>query len=399
MKQGRRVLFILLLVTLITSMLPTAALAADDWDIPNGHFFTQTGGVSGKGYSVTDDGDIRFWSQFKKLGGVNAVGYPASRRFSWDGFTVQVFQRVIFQWHADSGSVTFVNTFDRLHDLGKDDWLLSAKQTPKPTTFDEQGKSWDQIVAGRLAVLDAAPAIKSKYFAVVGDPIQSNGLPTSTVTDMGNHLALRAQRVEFQLWKQDVPWAKAGTVTVALGGDTAKEAGILPDAGALQSGTPDELTKGTTSPVASPTPAGVSTANWAEIKDGEKSFKYPTDWKAESYSDGLNLVVSPDDKAAFFYFAPYNMGPGFNQQDFIASNVSHTSDKVTFTYGDHSSRVINGNSADIVQFTASDGSHGVVGTIKKGGRIFLFFTLEFKDSAAVNGPNLDSIINTYTVIN
>ena len=44
-----------------------------------------------------------------------AVGYPASRRFQWEGFTVQVFQRVIFQWHADSNSVAYVNVFDRLH--------------------------------------------------------------------------------------------------------------------------------------------------------------------------------------------------------------------------------------------------------------------------------------------
>jgi hypothetical protein len=32
----------------------------------------------------------------------------------------------------------------------------------------------------------------------------------------------------FQRWKVDVPWAKAGQVTVANGGDLAKEAEILP---------------------------------------------------------------------------------------------------------------------------------------------------------------------------
>jgi hypothetical protein len=55
-----------------------------------------------------------------------------------------------------------------------------------------------------------------------------NGLPTSEVQDMGNHYALRAQRVVFQEWKQDVPWARAGQVTVALGGDIAKEVGLVP---------------------------------------------------------------------------------------------------------------------------------------------------------------------------
>jgi hypothetical protein len=51
---------------------------------------------------------------------------------------------------------------------------------------------------------------------------------------MGNNITVRAQRVVFQLWKVDVPWATAGTVTVALGGDIAKDAGILPDQSALQ---------------------------------------------------------------------------------------------------------------------------------------------------------------------
>ena len=79
-----------------------------------------------------------------------------------------------------------------------------------------------------LAVMDAFPAIRATYFGVVGDPIQANGLPVSDVVDMGNHFALRSQRVVFQEWKEDVPWAQRGTVTVALGGDIAKEAGILP---------------------------------------------------------------------------------------------------------------------------------------------------------------------------
>jgi hypothetical protein len=211
---------------------------AADFPIANGRFFTQTGGDAGLGYAVTDDGGIRFWSEFNRLGGVAAVGYPASQRFQWDGFTVQVFQRVVFQWRPESGSVAFVNVFDRLHDLGKDDFLLHARQTPPPRAFDDAGKPWEQVVRTHLAVMDAYPAIRAKYGEAVGDPIQANGLPVSDVTDMGNHLALRAQRVVFQQWKQDVPWAKAGQVTVALGGDIAKEAGVLPDPAALRSVAP-----------------------------------------------------------------------------------------------------------------------------------------------------------------
>ncbi|MBM4419790.1 MAG: hypothetical protein FJ033_16015 [Chloroflexi bacterium] len=45
--------------------------------------------------------------------------------------------------------------------------------------------------------------------------------------DMGNHFAVRLQRAVIQLWKVDVPWAKAGETTVANGGDVAKEAGLV----------------------------------------------------------------------------------------------------------------------------------------------------------------------------
>jgi hypothetical protein len=209
-----------------------------DFDIPNGRFFTQTGGGGGRGFAVTDESGVPFWSELRRLGGIQAVGYPASQRFQWDGFTVQVFQRVVFQWRPEAGQAYFINVFDRLHDLGLDPWLLQTRQTPPPRAFDDAGKTWEQVQQNHLAVMDAFPAIRASYFGVVGDPIQANGLPVSDVVDMGNHFALRSQRVVFQEWKEDVPWAQRGTVTIALGGDIAKEAGILPDPAALQSTLP-----------------------------------------------------------------------------------------------------------------------------------------------------------------
>lgn len=47
---------------------------------------------------------------------------------------------------------------------------------------------------------------------------------------MGNHYAIRLQRAVLQEWKEDVPWASAGEVTIANGGDIAKELGGLPSA-------------------------------------------------------------------------------------------------------------------------------------------------------------------------
>ena len=193
---------------IVLPLLPVASTYAEssDWDVNNGHFFMQTGG-----YSVVDQGGVPFWSEFQRLGGVQAVGYPVSQRFQWQGFTVQVMQRVIFQWHPENGQVMFINVFDLLSQAGKDQWLLDKRSTPKPLPADlDAGKSWDDIVRSRIAILDENPAIRDKYFSVVGDPVAMNGLPTSHVTDMGNHYALRAQRVVIQQWKIDVPWARAG---------------------------------------------------------------------------------------------------------------------------------------------------------------------------------------------
>ncbi|MDA8217239.1 MAG: hypothetical protein M0Z94_06425 [Dehalococcoidales bacterium] len=215
-----------------TPLYGLAQAAPLDYDIPNGHFFTQTNGqpagTSPAGYSVTNADGVKFWDEFRRLGGVNVVGYPMSRRFDWDGFVTQVFQKAVFQWRPQEGKVYFVNVFDKLHDTGYDAWLSTAMSTPNPldgATFDA-GKSWDQVVAGRLALLDANPAIKAMYYSVP-DPMTLFGLPTSTVVDNGNHYAIRLQRAVIQQWKVDVPWAKAGQATIANGGDVAVQAGTF----------------------------------------------------------------------------------------------------------------------------------------------------------------------------
>jgi hypothetical protein len=198
--------------------------------LPNGRFFTQASGDDTRrtGFSVVDNSRGRFWTEFQRLGGAQTVGYPISRRFTYQGFETQVFQKLVFQWKAGDNRVDYLNIFDLLGDAGKDDWLATTKQVPNRGKFDEQGKPWDQIVASRLALLDKNPAIKAAYSNVRGNPIEMNGLPTSEVTDYPNVQVLRAQRVVFQYWKVDVPWARAQTVTVANGGDVAKEAGIFP---------------------------------------------------------------------------------------------------------------------------------------------------------------------------
>ena len=90
---------------------------------------------------------------------------------------------------------------------------MAPRSTPPPLpgSFDA-GKDWGGVVRARTALLEANPAIKARYQSA-GDPMTFFGLPTSRVTDQGNHYAIRLQRAVIQQWKVDVPWAKAGEVT------------------------------------------------------------------------------------------------------------------------------------------------------------------------------------------
>ena len=220
-----------LLVSLAIVSAPARA-ASLDYDLPNGagHFYTQAngqGGRGGTGYAITNADGIPFWDAYRRLGGPNALGYPVSRRFTWDGFTVQAMQKVVFQWHPESHQIAFVNVLERMHELGKDGWLQVYRQTPPPfaTTADD-GLSWDAVKARHWAFLATNRAIEARYWQD-SDPLAHFGLPTS-YADEGTSYVIRAQRAVFQYWKEDVPWARRGEVTVANAGDLAKEAGLYP---------------------------------------------------------------------------------------------------------------------------------------------------------------------------
>lgn len=204
-----------------------------DYPIPNGQFFRETNGLSGNsavGFAVTNDDGVPLWTTWQRFGLEN-IGYPLSQRFVWKGFLTQVFQKAAFQWRPDLGGVAFVNVYDEMHGLSTADRLLfTYRETPFPLlpSFDA-GKSWNQIVRDRLALLDANPAIKARYFAAP-DPLLLYGLPTSRVEDMGNASVIRTQRAVFQQWKQKTPWAAAGEVTIANGGQIAIDLGIFANA-------------------------------------------------------------------------------------------------------------------------------------------------------------------------
>jgi hypothetical protein len=223
----KRLVFVLalLLVTAVQFSLSSPASAQGNSCL----FFTETGGGQG-GFSVCNDGQAQFRAAFERYG-LQRVGYPISQRYTRDGFITQAFQKAIFQWRADTNTVALVNTFDDLHNMGYDQRLLETRQTPHqlPANWDTPGATFEQIRMRRQELLNARPALRTAYFSVA-DPLLFYGLPTSEVTDMGNHYAIRLQRAVLQEWKEAVPWAAAGQVTVANGGDIAKELGALPAA-------------------------------------------------------------------------------------------------------------------------------------------------------------------------
>jgi hypothetical protein len=227
-----------LMLALLAAGLPSfgapAVRGADiDYDLPGGlgHFYGQAdgqAGASGNGYVVDNSDGVMFWDYLKAVGGPTVVGYPVSDRMTWDGFTVQAFQKVVFQWRPEGKTVYYVNVFDLMHDRGLDGFLESQRSVPQPSdTTPDTGLTWEQVVARHNLFMNADDDIKAAYFSE-SDPINLNGLPTAPIKQIGDVLVLRTQRKVYQKWLIDTSFAKKGQVVIANGGDVAKESGMFP---------------------------------------------------------------------------------------------------------------------------------------------------------------------------
>ncbi len=207
-----------------------------EFDVLNGHFYTQTngrGGGGGSGFSVFDDDMAPLWTAYKSAGGPAAIGYPVSRRFTLSdggGHVYQAFQKEIVDWDPAKQQLGLMNVMDLLHDADIDGWLFENYQVPLAADYSDadQGRGWDEIVKAHLALLDGNNAFKAAYNAVP-DPVGRFGLPTSGIAETDDALLLRTQRVVFQLWKHDTPWAKAGQITLANVGELARDARLFSD--------------------------------------------------------------------------------------------------------------------------------------------------------------------------
>ncbi len=228
----RRYSAIIACIVLLGLIAPASALAdaPDDFGISGGHFYTQSNGfpsrTSLRGYAITDDDGIPFWTQFRKFGGVGVLGYPISQRFSYQGKVVQLTQRAALVYNPDLERVQFLDVFDLLNRAGRDQWLEQKKHIPRPGV-GEAGVSAGTRPAAILVILDQSLPIKQFYES--SDEAKSLlGLPTSNLLKLKEYSVMRFQRGALQLWNVDTAWAHAGNITLVNAGDVLKESGILP---------------------------------------------------------------------------------------------------------------------------------------------------------------------------
>ncbi len=192
-------------------------------------FYTQAGSGKG-GYAISNAAGMSFFSAFQQLGGVDALGYPASQRFGRGGFTYQALQGAILQWRPELGTALLANTFEWFTDAGKDDQLLASRAIPLPIRDDGSGGDFQKAKAIRLSWL-TDDGIRATYLAAgsADRAIELYGLPMSRPEKHGPFIIQRFQRIAFQHWTDAVPgMPPPGSVVRVLGGDLAKETGLVP---------------------------------------------------------------------------------------------------------------------------------------------------------------------------
>ncbi|HEX2034992.1 MAG TPA: L,D-transpeptidase, partial [Chloroflexota bacterium] len=200
-----------------------------DWDVPQGHFYTQTSppdAPADSGYLVSDADGVPFWQEYRALGGPAQLGFPISSRYDADGAVYQAMQRGVLRWQGDGSPVELEPVFARLATLGFDDWLLGRGI---PATAAPLAEDPELAEATRLSWL-THPQLRGAYFAG-GEVVARRrfGLPMSEAERFGPYLAQRFDRAVLQLWLDEVPGQPGpGTVAAVNAGDLLWEAGLIP---------------------------------------------------------------------------------------------------------------------------------------------------------------------------
>jgi len=173
-------------------------------------YFPQTG------FRIDDD---TIWDYFNRRGGVTTFGYPISRAFTLNGFTVQFFQRRVVQLDArgnarllnllDPGILPY-NSFNFATVPAPDPNLIASAPAPTnasqtlawvkahaPDSFAGQPVDFYQAFRNTVSLSAAFPSANGDSSLLPGFDLEIWGLPTSQPTlDPNNHnvVYLRWQR-------------------------------------------------------------------------------------------------------------------------------------------------------------------------------------------------------------
>ncbi len=212
---------------------------APDWDVPNGHFYTQIapeGAPADSGYLVSDADGVALWREYRRLGGPAQLGYPLSARYEAGGAVFQAMQAALVSWDAASGEAAVDGVFASLAAQGLDDWL-EAHGIPR--TSPELSNSPDLSAEARLSWLEH-PVLRAAYQGADAESaVRRFGLPMGAPERSGPYMAQRFEKAVLQLWLDDVPGQPtAGSVSLVQVGDLLKQLGMIPEEALLPQSPP-----------------------------------------------------------------------------------------------------------------------------------------------------------------
>ncbi|HEU5316300.1 MAG TPA: hypothetical protein VFX49_09340, partial [Chloroflexota bacterium] len=205
----------------------TAATIVSDWDVPGGHFYTQTaprGAADDAGYVVSDADGLTFWRDYKALGGPTQLGFPVSGRWESEGETFQATEAALLHW--DQGAARVYPVFRLFTQYGMDDWLEAQGVPP---ASPELAANPDLPVWTRQSWL-TNPALRAAYWSAFEvDGPRRYGLPMSEPVRMGPYLAQRFERAVLQLWLDHVPgMPEPGSIVLVQVADLLRRAEMIP---------------------------------------------------------------------------------------------------------------------------------------------------------------------------
>ena len=207
-----------------------AAVTMPDWDVPDGHFYTQTaprGSAADSGFVVSNTGGATLWREFKALGGPAQLGFPISTRWEVNGETFQATESALLQWAPGASEAQLYPVFRLFAEYGMDDWL-EAQGIPR--TSPELLTERDLSVVRRHAWL-TNPTLRTAYwshFDVQGP--RRFGLPMSEPVRLGPYISQRFERAVLQLWVDHVPGQpEAGSLVLVQTGDLLRRSSMIPE--------------------------------------------------------------------------------------------------------------------------------------------------------------------------